>query len=290
MTSDAGPVEGAAARMPCGPGRRPVPVTMGSPRFRSAEAGGLRVTEAWFPPGAWLPWHVHERPVVAAMLAGSFDLSFPARTRACPPGTVFSEPAGERHANRIEQAGAHVLVLEPDPARGELLRPCARVLDRPCHLLDRGVTDLARRAARELREDDAAAPLALEGLALEILARAARSGRPSERRRPPPAWLGRARELLQDRFRERLRMDDVAREAGVHPVHLARTFRLHHGSSVGAYVRGLRLDWAAARLLESRDTLAAIALSAGFADQSHFTRAFRRHTGVTPARFRRTQG
>jgi AraC family transcriptional regulator len=223
------------------------------------------------------------------MLAGGFDLSFTRRTRACQPGTVFSEPAGERHANRIEGAGAHVLVLEPDPARDELLRPCTELLERPCHLQDRGVTDLARRLTRELREPDGATPLALEGLALEILARAARSGERLEQRHPPPVWLHRARELLHDRFREPLRIGDVARAAGVHPVHLARTFRVHHRSSVGAYVRVLRLDWAAGRLLDSDDSLAAIALAAGFADQSHFTRAFRRHTGITPGRFRQVR-
>jgi AraC family transcriptional regulator len=47
----------------------------------------------------------------------------------------------------------------------------------------------------------------------------------------------------------------------------------------------LRLEWAAARLSEER-SLAQIALEAGFADQSHFTRAFRRHFGVTPGRYR----
>jgi AraC family transcriptional regulator len=48
----------------------------------------------------------------------------------------------------------------------------------------------------------------------------------------------------------------------------------------------LRIEWATARLRDSRSSLSEIALSAGFADQSHFTRVFRRATGLTPARFR----
>ena len=55
---------------------RVVPVTMGSPRFHTLESGGLRVTEAWFPPRELLHPHVHDRAVFAVMLEGSFELRF----------------------------------------------------------------------------------------------------------------------------------------------------------------------------------------------------------------------
>jgi AraC family transcriptional regulator len=58
------------------------------------------------------------------------------------------------------------------------------------------------------------------------------------------------------------------------------------GVSVGDYVRRLRLEWAANELATSELPLADVAIGAGFVDQSHFTRAFKRHTGVTPGRFR----
>jgi AraC family transcriptional regulator len=55
---------------------------------------------------------------------------------------------------------------------------------------------------------------------------------------------------------------------------------------IGAYVRRLRLDWAASRLKMADEPIARIGLEAGFADQSHFTRAFKRYTGLTPAEYR----
>jgi AraC family transcriptional regulator len=79
----------------------------------------------------------------------------------------------------------------------------------------------------------------------------------------------------------------VAGAVGVHPVHLARVFRLKYGTPVGTYVRGLRLSWAAARLTDTEETIAQIASEAGFFDQSHFTRTFRRHFGLTPQAYRR---
>jgi AraC-like DNA-binding protein len=56
---------------------------------------------------------------------------------------------------------------------------------------------------------------------------------------------------------------------------------------VGEYVRTLRLEGAIRDLEESEASLAAIALANGFSDQSHFSNAFRRHTGVTPSEYRR---
>ena len=72
----------------------------------------------------------------------------------------------------------------------------------------------------------------------------------------------------------------------MHPAHLARVFRAHHGVSVGEYARRLRLAWAAGELARTDTPLAVIASQAGFADQSHFTRLFRQHLGITPARYR----
>ena len=86
-------------------------------------------------------------------------------------------------------------------------------------------------------------------------------------------------------------MGDLAASAGVHPDHLARAFRLRFGVPLGTYVRRLRLDWAAGQLSGGGDVaIVHIALNAGFADQSHFTRAFKRHTGLTPAEYRRVFG
>jgi AraC family transcriptional regulator len=182
--------------------------------------------------------------------------------------------------------GAHVVVVQPDPTRIELLRPFTRFLDSPTHRHDGGMASRAARLARELDAADDLSPLAAEGLVLEMLVSLARldPGRAGR----PPTWLLRAQELLHDRFTEPLRPSEVARAVEVHPAHLARAFRTHFKVSMGSYVRRIRLDWAARELARSGTSLAAVALSAGFADQSHFTRAFKRYAGLTPKAYRRT--
>ena len=271
-----------------------VPVSMGSQRFTTVELDGFWLTDAWFPPGAALPMHVHERSTFAVMLEGSFDLDFPGKpAMPCPPGTVFTEPAVERHSNRIGDAGAHVLVLQPDPLRAELFRPCVALLDRANHFADARVGAIAVELLREMRRGDEVAPLAMEALGLEILATAARLQRPGGRGRRaphPPAWLERARELVHARFRERLRASEVADEVSVHPVHLSRNFREHYGVPLSSYIRRLKLEWVAEQLVSSDEPISNLALRAGFSDQSHLTRRFKRRFGVTPARYRRETG
>jgi AraC family transcriptional regulator len=80
---------------------------------------------------------------------------------------------------------------------------------------------------------------------------------------------------------------EIAAELEVDSRLLARGFHEHYGSSIGEYVRNARLDWAAARLVQTEAPLAALALEAGFADESHFTRSFKRRTGLPPGRYRR---
>jgi AraC family transcriptional regulator len=108
---------------------------------------------------------------------------------------------------------------------------------------------------------------------------------------PPPkmsARMARVASELRERFAQPWSLRELAREAQVHPVHFARAFRHAYGESVGEYVHRLRVEHAARELARTSAPLAEIAHDAGFADQAHLTRVFRRRTGATPARFRRT--
>ncbi len=266
-----------------------VPVTHGSPTFRTVDLGAFSVTEAWFPPGQRLVRHTHDRPTFGVMLQGSFDLALVGRTFSCQPDSVFLEPAGESHANDMGRAGAHVLVIQPDATRQDLFGPLGGLLERSWHMSHAGIAASGWSIARELTGRDNLAALAIEAAALQMVVLAARTA-PEPGGRTIPRWLREAREILHAGFAEPPRMMDVAAAVGVHPGHLARAFRDHFRMSPSDYLRRRRLEWAAAELARGETPLASLAVAAGFADQSHFTRAFRRHTGLTPDRYRRNLG
>jgi AraC family transcriptional regulator len=274
-----------------GRGRMPerhVPISMGSTRSLTLELPALRISDVWFPPGAQLPEHTHDRPIFAVALEGFLDSRLPRHELSCDAASVWTEPAEERHSNRVGLAGARVVAILPDPAREELLRPCGRLLEAVHHWRHGGVASLARRMLPELRAGDAPARLAVQALALEALALGLRSGVPADADTRPPAWLMRARDILHDRWSDDLEITDLARELGVEPARLARAFRARFHLPLGTYQRRLRLDWAAEQLATTDVALGRVALRAGFYDQAHFTRHFRRHTAQTPGDYRRT--
>ncbi len=253
------------------------------------------VTHVWFPPGAILQPHEHDRPTFAVILDGGFDLVLHgavagSRTFACPAGTILTQPAGARHANNIGSNGAQGVVLQPELVKWDLPRRCLAMLDRINHFRDGPIAAAARGLARELAAPDDLTPLAIEGLVLEMLAEAARLYQEiGFEQTEPPEWLTTATDLVHARFRENLRINEIARAAGVHPAHLAAVFRRAHRMPIGSYMRRLRVDWAADQLIASDTPISVIAAEAGFADQAHLTRWFRRVMGATPSVYRRAR-
>jgi AraC-like DNA-binding protein/quercetin dioxygenase-like cupin family protein len=265
--------------------RAAVPVTMGSPRFRSMETRTFSVTDAWFPAGAVLEPHTHDGSILAYMVHGGFRTRISGRVLPCDEGTAWTEPLGERHANYVSEHGAQCLVIQTNgrPANLDLFES---FFDQVRLLRDPALGAEILGILKEFGERDTFSTLSLEARVMVLLGGAARiDARESARARP--RWLCQARDLLHEEWRTIDGLSEVAHVVDVHPSSLAHEFRRHFGQSLGTYLRRLRLNWAVARLMETDEPITRIALEAGFSDQSHFTRHCKRVTGLTPAVHRR---
>lgn len=120
-----------------------------------------------------------------------------------------------------------------------------------------------------------------------LLRQIAADGEEGEEEKAVPWWLRQARDRLRKEFRQAPTVKELADAAGVHPDYLGRCFRQSFGVRIGEYVDQLRLEWAGEQLVGTSNKIVEIALEAGFADQSHLTRRFRKHFGITPAQYRR---
>jgi AraC family transcriptional regulator len=249
-------------------------------RVTHAETGSVVVSELVFP-AAYRMRLDPERGYVVVVLDGGLVKTFARSELELAPGSVVTMPAGALHASAFGRSETRVVALHP-PAAADPIWP--RLLRRLRHVRDGSSAGLAWRVVSELSASDDAWPLAVEGFGLELLATLARQS--SDVPRKPPVWLREVHERLHSCVGVRPSLGELAAGAGVHPSYLAQVFRQHYGTSVGEYLRRLRLDWAAAQLASTDVSLAAIAMTAGFADQAHFTRAFKRHIGVTPGRYR----
>jgi AraC-like DNA-binding protein len=130
-------------------------------------------------------------------------------------------------------------------------------------------------------------PLAGQEDLLEGLFRLGRhaSRGPGREERACSAAASRALGHLEAHYGERVTIDDLARIAGVTPRHMIRSFRKATGLPPHAWLRQLRIR-KARHLLETGLAPAEAAFATGFADQPHFSKAFKQLTGTTPARYR----
>jgi AraC family transcriptional regulator len=244
-----------------------------------AAAGGFALQELRFPPGHRHGWFDPEWGYLAFVLDGSMEKRFSGDAWSLRRDGFARLPAGAAHCTDFGRQPTHVLTVNPRTDEAQSL--FTRFLRERRHAAAPAAAGLGRRIVCELAAPDASSELAIEGLVLQLLALSERESTPSRL----AGWLSTVVELLHERTPETPALAELAAAAGVHPGHLSRTFSRAYGISVCEYSRRLRLEWAVSEL-EGDTPLAQLALDAGFADQSHFTRAFRRHLGVTPGRYR----
>jgi AraC family transcriptional regulator len=250
---------------------------------RSFTADGFTLTERRHPRDCVVSGHEHVLPIIGVVLEGHFIESQGRHSYEHAPHGLQILPAGERHAYRFGHHQVHCVTVEVTSQKLERIRRFSDVLDRPSHVGGPSLRGAVRRLYREFRGGDDACALTVEGLVLEILGAATLTRRyPSAR---PPKWLQEVRDFLHAHASEKVSVTDLASWVDVHPAHLMRAFRRHYGSSIGDYVRRLRLNHALDHLATSM-TLAQVATAAGFYDQSHFSRCFMLETGMTPAEYR----
>jgi AraC family transcriptional regulator len=250
---------------------------------RHLQVAGLLLTETWHTPNARIPPHAHQHAYFCLVRQGNFTETYGDRTRSCQPLTLAYHPAEEVHSEHVRGTGVRSFNVELNTAWAQRFHEGAPASRNPAEVQGGLPAMLALRLYHEFRLMDNGSQLAIEGLVLEVLAELARVAAPP---RLPP-WLVRARELIHDRFRENVGLAEIAAAVGVHPVYLATSFRRHFRQTIGDYQRQIRVEFACNQLAARGTRLAEIALTAGFADQSHFARVFKRYLGITPGAYRK---
>ena len=154
-----------------------------------------------------------------------------------------------------------------------LCRKEGRSRDRPFF----GSSRDSSKDGADFRKATAAGP-ALAGISRDL-------GAPAERN-PGYARVGGVIELIQARYAEPLRVEDLAQQTGLGPAQFDRLMRAIVHISPRQFVTKTRLDAACDALRESDASVGEIAHACGFYDQATFSRQFRQTTGLSPRQYR----
>lgn len=211
------------------------------------------------------------------------------RQTSAPGNVIFLNPdqAHDGLRGKTDSYDYSMLYVEPDVMtvlreRAAGVLPASYFRDAVVH---------APEAAKQLHNAIEATGQAQEALRAESLLLNAfmglllRFGERQAAARPPMlAGLGRlqrVRDYMRAHASNDISIGELAREAGVSRVYLSRAFEKQFGVPPHVYLNAVRLA-NARQLLLSGMSLATVAVTAGFADQSHFTRRFKGAVGLSP--------
>jgi len=253
-------------------------------RRRFFENEGFAFAEIVHESHQHVPEHTHFDAHFIFIVSGEYRTAARDLDAPCGARTVIFNPPGTTHRDGFSSSQGRFLAVSLTSERFAQFRSAGGQSEEAVGFRAGQITSLAAQAYGELRHADPLAPLVLEGLALAMLGHADRRRRRNSRACPP--WLLRAREMIADRYATGITLTEIAREVGVHPYHLARAYRQHLGRTPGDHLRACRIQRASELLQRTHHSLSDVAAACGFADQSQFTRSFKRATGVTPGVFR----
>jgi AraC family transcriptional regulator len=254
--------------------------------LKSCTVSELQLMETAYDPGVELSKHSHERAHLCLVLRGTYSEVYGRRARDCKPSALFFYSPGAEHSDQFHRAYVHCFNVLVSAQWLDRMREYSTGLDTGAEFYGGAIINLAVKLYNEFRFMDETAPLAVEGLMLEIVAEASRRAKIATGQQTPPR-IKRAKEYLHEHFHESISLEYLAGLVDAHPAYLAREFRRYYRCTVGEYVRRLRVEFACSKLAGSDEPLANIALAAGFSDQSHFSRTIKSLTGMSPNGYRK---
>jgi len=247
-------------------------------------SAGIERLEAHFVGPAFSP-HRHDTYAIGITLAGVQTFHYRGERRLCLPGQCHILHPDETHdggAATADGFGYRIVYVDPSLIQQALGgRPLPFVVD---PVVDRSVFENALPAALWHLEDpiDDAAQVELTTAVADMLTTAAARTGAAKGGSLRLAALQAVRDLITARPAAPLSLETLESVSGLDRWTLARQFRAAFGTSPSSFRTMRQLDQVR-RLIRDGHPLAAAAFAAGFADQSHMSRMFKRTYGLTPA-------
>jgi len=228
------------------------------------------------------PWHYHENPYFMFVLHGNMaDTNKKNQHLLTTGGLMFTNwqeaHYGSKHSEKA--AGFHV-ELERDWLDKYDLK--VTDIEGSLHVKNPLIKSLMTKIYLETNINDPQSQLSIEALLLDVFGKMKKSQLMTNSNKPN--WVKKMQEIILDAEMDHT-LSSLSRELNIHPVHLSRSFHKHVGSTLGQYMRQLKLNKAIELMATRKYTMTEVCYQCGFYDQSHFISSFKSTYKMTPSHF-----
>jgi AraC family transcriptional regulator len=222
--------------------------------------------------------HYHENSYLSLLLNGSYREINKKEDILVEPGSVVYRPSCYTHSNAFHQQGGHCFNIE-------FKKGCMEMADWKLPLKNckypagnlRPVYDLYRHFINGSNSDQQ------WEMVIEWMAEL--NGSMHVASRLP--WVSKVKYILDNETGIHHSIHSISQRVFVHPVYLARAFKIQTGCTIGDYQMKIKLEKAVALLFNSSLPMHEIAWQNGFADAAHFIRCFKMAYHISPLQFRK---
>ncbi|MBA2596279.1 MAG: helix-turn-helix transcriptional regulator [Chloroflexia bacterium] len=258
--------------------------------------GDLRLEQYRYPPGpgGYVPPHTHDDYQLCLSLDFPGEYRYRRASHAVPVGSISVIHPGEVHSahdvsDRLTATTFQVMYAKPALFAGVAADISGRPVCLPFFATPVLLDSALATSFRGFHEASAGgiSRLELDARLMTVLTRLlSHAGSPSAMHTfaSDHRAVQLVRDYLSDHFADDVSLAQLARLADLSPFHLTRIFSRTVGLPPHAFQLAVRIERAKEMLL-AEDPVARVAVAAGFVDQSHFTRHFKRHLGVSPGRY-----
>lgn len=250
---------------------------------RSVDYDGILITDTFYNNDHVFPKHSHENLYIAYVIEGSYIESTRHETKRCLPGSVVLHRIDEKHSNTSFARKNRILNAEIGQDWIEKYNINYSEIEKNISRNGFEMKLLFAKLYNEFLINDDVTTLAFETGILEVFNSLLTAGNFITGSKP--AWVNRAEEILRYEEPSKLNLTYIASETGVHPAHISRDFPRYFHCTMSEYIRRLKIEKAEEYLTRGNVSLADISYRCGFADQSHFTRIFKKFKGITPRQY-----
>ncbi len=264
--------------------KKPSKIFLGNTSVSKAIDGGLIALTAYSDDRTFEEWHSHENASLSFLLNGGHEEDLLGKHYKRVPGDIKFIPAGEMHRCSVYATGTKKINLDLDRNLLQEMEVSGDILLEGL-LQNRQTKFTLLKLYHEIHDENRYGEASLQ-LLLYQLFHPVNAGSKSPSRKLP-VWALRLKEILNDEWNTSFDLHVLARKAGVHPVTISRYFSQYFGATLSSYLRAVRVEKSINLINTTSLSLTEIAYVCGFADQAHFTRSFKTHTGFVPKDLRK---